>query len=275
VTPIDVRRHERSIARKLERFATVLAAGSLCDVRMPTLIALAEGVEGGEDEEAARLHLRHCNACRAAYAAHLRAVRSGALQRRLGQLLPVPPVCDGVTRRRGTPWEAFWDWLTRPFVPDSAVSFAHVAAATRGAGAVIVAKVAAICVAGGAIVGGGAYCVERRVHDSPVLPPAAAKPRVFHVRDAREQPLPSAGRSAAMKVEPRPRTTARSSVPRKAAGTAFASGPTTTQHEREAPITPAVTTSNGASVAEFDPAPANTASEQPAAAPASGAPEFP
>jgi hypothetical protein len=274
LAPAQVRRAERSIARKLERFAAIVAAGSLCSHREASIFALAEGADGGSQEQAARMHLHYCGACRAAYAAHLHAVRTGELQRRLGQLLPVPATVEA--RRRGGPWETVWDWITRPFVHESTVSFAQVATASRGVGATLTAKLAAICLAGGAVVGAGTYCVSRLGAD----PPAPAQPVATSVPTSapHESRLPSAGRSAALRKRPAPkRVSKRPRKPKTRAtrGTAFASGPVATRHEREAPISPPATTTTGAAVPEFGPAPANTAPAQPAAAPATGASEFP
>jgi hypothetical protein len=273
LSPVDVRRHERSIARKLEQFAAIVSAGSLCEARLPGITAMAESGEAGADGEAARLHLRHCIACRAAYAAHVRAVRSGAVQRRLGQLLPVPPVADETARRRGTPWEAIWDWLTRTFAHESAVSLTQMATASRGLGTILTVKLAALCLASGAIVGG--YCVDRLVSKPPALPAAAAKqPRHPTARTPVEPSLPTAGDSAATRRAPA-NDGERRRLTKPKTGTAFARGPAATRHERETPISPPVTTSTGRSVPEFGPGPSTTAAAQPAAAAATGPPEFP
>jgi hypothetical protein len=274
LTPAQVRNSERSIARKLERFAAIIAAGSLCAHREPTIFALAEGADPGDQELVARLHLQHCSACRTAYAAHLHAVRSGALQRRLGQLLPAPTTADLVERRRGGPWASVWDSLTRPFVNESSASVAQLMGAARGAGALVAAKLAAICLAGGLIVGGGVYCVQRLGAHPPLPAARAATP---HAHATVEPRLPRPGESAALRIS----TTRTASKPRststshRSSGTAFATGPSRTRHEREAPITPATTTTTGAPVAEFGPGPATTSPPAPAAAPSSGAPEFP
>jgi hypothetical protein len=270
----EVRRAERSILRKLERFAAILAAGSLCSHRESAILSLAEGAPAGAQEAAARIHLRHCGACRLTYSTHLRAIRTGALQRRIGQLLPVPASTELTERRRGAPWEALWDWITKPLTHEATLSWSQVAAAGRGAGGVIAAKVAALCLAGGTIVGGGLYCVAQ-LHDQPPKTAIRAAPPVTHDRTPREPPLPSAGRTASTQhskiVTVKPRRTTR----RRVSGTAFGRGPAATRHEREVPISPAATTPSGAPLPEFEPGPAATAPPQPAAAPATGAPEFP
>lgn len=274
LTPAQVRKSERSIARKLERFAAIIAAGSLCSHREPAILALAEGADAGIQELAARIHLRHCPSCRAAFAAHAHAVRTGALQRRLGELLPAPTTAELAERRRGAPWESLWDTITRPFGHESTVSLVQVGTAARGAGAVVAAKLAAVCLAGGLIAGGGAYCVSRLSSDPPV---PAARATTPHQVPVAEPPLPRAGTSAGLRqpVTARKQPARRHRSTRKPAGTAFASGPATTRHEREAPISPPATTSSGAPVAEFGPGPAQTAPPAPASAPATGAPEFP
>jgi hypothetical protein len=270
----EVRQAERSILRKLERFAAVLAAGSLCSHREAAVLALAEGVALADQADAARAHLQHCGACRIAYASHLNAIKSGAVQRRLGELLPLPAAAEVTERRRGGPWESVWDWLGRPFAHDSAISFAQIAAASRGVGAIVAAKIAALCVAGGVLVGGGLYCVERlSQHPPKAVANIERTPR--HHRSPPEAALPTAGRSAAAKASSVVVRKRRATRSQHSTGTAFASGPAATRHEREAPISPAATTSSGASVPEFGPAPANVAAAQPAAAPAGGAPEFP
>lgn len=271
----EVRRAERSIVRKLERFAAIVAAGSLCTHRAGAIFALAEGASAGAQEQAARIHLQHCGVCRAAYAEHVRAVRSGALQRRIGQLLPASSAEVG--RRRGGPWEAAWDWLTHPFGHESAMSVAQITTASRGVGAALTAKLAALCLAGGAVVGGGAYCIGR-LGDSPPTRVDRPPAHVEHEHTARERPLPTAGRSRALSIArpSRSRTEPTDSQPSEPTGrTASGGGAAETQHEREVPISPPATASSGAPVTEFDPGPADTAPSQPAAPPASGAPEFP
>jgi hypothetical protein len=270
----EVRRAERSIARKLEAFAAIISAGTLCELRQPAIMALAEGADAVAEERAARMHLRHCTACQAEFATHLHAVRTGALQRRLGQLLPLPAVTEAGGRRRG-PWETVWDWLTRPFAHESAVSAAQVGAG-RGIGTAIAAKLGTLCLAGGAIVGGGAYCIDRLGDEPPAPPAIAAKPRA-EARTTPDPPLPTGGRSAALQTaaQVEPAKTSRHRRSRRSDGTAFAAGAAATRHEREAPISPPVTTSNGSSIAEFEPGPVDTAAPKPAAAPATGAPEFP
>lgn len=270
-----VRQAERSIVRKLERFAAVLAAGSLCSHREAAVLALAEGTALSDQAEAARAHLQHCGACRVAYAAHLNAIRSGAVQRRLGELLPLPAAAEVTERRRGAPWETVWDWLTRLFAHESGLSFAQIAAASRGVGAIVAAKVAALCIAGGAIVGGGLYCVEQLSKHPPASVARAAPQRHQQPQPSRDAPLPTAGRSRATRPARVVTTKRRPTYSRRTTGSAFASGPTATRHEREAPISPPATTSSGATLPEFGPAPANTAPAQPAAAPVDGAPEFP
>jgi hypothetical protein len=261
----EVRRAERSIIRKLERFAAIMAAGTLCAHRDPAIGAFAAGVASDAQVLAARVHLHTCPACRAAYNERL---RSGEFARKLAELLPAPPLVAGTGRRRGA-WEALVEWAGRPFASDSASTAVHSMAAGggRGLGAAAAAKLATICLAGAAAVGGGAYCVQNgllnRAEDrsaparaaerpditdpTPVVPVASTTSRELR-SPARPQPSPATARK-----------------PRNAAS-----------HETDVPISPAPPGArpNGASEFELDESAAATQT-QPAPAPAGGGPEFP
>ena len=112
----QVRRVERAINRKLERFVAIISAGSLCSHREPAIEALAGGTASAQQELAARVHLDHCSACKVAYVAHVKALRAGELQRRIAQLFPLPAGAEA-GRRRGGPWDAVADWASRPSPP--------------------------------------------------------------------------------------------------------------------------------------------------------------
>ncbi len=275
----EVRRAERAIARKLDRFIAIVAAGSLCTHRGSALEALAGGVADAQQELAARAHLSHCSSCRLGYAEHLRALRSGELPHRIAQLLPIPAAAIE-PRRRGAPWDAIGDWASRPFTADASTTGAHLAAGGRGIGAAATAKLAALCIGGVTAVGGGAYCVttvlqpeppreRRQQSEAPARPVPAS---------AREPRLPSAGPAltAIRETEERQATERRQARRQRAEGrTAFGgSGDPSTRHEREAPISPPIETA-GAEISEFEPGPAGPVTQAPATAPATGAPEFP
>jgi hypothetical protein len=102
---------------------------------------------------------------------------------------------------------------------------------------------------------------ERKTAESTPGPTPAPK---------REAGLPTAGPALAA-VRKKQAATRRRAERR---GTAFAGGDPATRHEREAAISPPVETA-GAQPAEFEPGPAAPVSQAPAAAPSTGAPEFP
>jgi hypothetical protein len=262
----EVRKAERDITQKLERFVAIMAAGTLCTHRLPAVTALAEGVAGVEQERIARLHLRECSACRAEYAAHVRALRSGELPRKIAQLLPVPATAEAGHRARGVRWDALSDWLGRPFAHDATVTGTQLAAGGRGIGTVVALKTAALCL-GGAAVGGGAYCVAVGVpweHGAPRTEQVRAHPA--HPR-AREASLPQAGRVAALAPQTTPTPSLRSSS---------ASTPRSpSSHERDQTISPPPSAPSGTPPQEFGPESAAASNPQPAAAPLTAAPEFP
>ena len=108
----EVRKAEREIARKLDRFATLVAAGSLCSFRGGVIGSLAAATASDEEAAAARLHLLHCPACRRSYAERVHAIRTGELQRELAGLLPIP-IVDRVAQDRPLRGVVV-DWLSRP-----------------------------------------------------------------------------------------------------------------------------------------------------------------
>jgi hypothetical protein len=164
----EVRNAERAIARKLEGFVTVVSAGTLCDDREPDIEALAIGSADEQQQLAARLHLEYCANCRTVYTQHLRALRTGELQRPIAQLLPPLPVVEESRRNRRGPWDALFDWLSRPFASESANTSAQLLAGARSAGTVLTAKLVALCIGGVVAVGGGSYCVSTLLqHDPP------------------------------------------------------------------------------------------------------------
>jgi hypothetical protein len=277
----DVRRTERAITRKLNRFVAIVSAGSLCTHRGPAIEALATGMADEQQALLARVHLDHCAACRVAFTEHLRALQTGELQHRIAQLLPMPAAAAERRPRAGA-WEAVTDWATRPFTSEAATTGSHLAAGGRGIGTIATAKLAALCI-GVTAVGGGTYCVTAVLKQEPR---PDHRPRVEAPRQSTPPPtperLPSAGpamtavrqaeeRRAAQRRAARRRAT---EDQRQARATAFATGSPATRHEREAPISPPAE-APGAQISEFDPAPSEPVTQQPAAAPSTGAPEFP
>jgi len=277
----QVRRVERAITRKLERFIAIISAGSLCSHREPAIQALAGREASAQQELAARLHLDNCSACKVAYVAHARALRAGELQRRIAQLFPLPAGAEA-SRGRGGPWEAVAEWASRPFASEATTTGAQLVAGARGIGAIATAKLATLCIGGAAVLGGATYCATSLLGSEP---PDEPRPRVqapvrkTPPRDRTNDRLPAAGPTltAVRKASERQSAKRREANRQKrqeARETAFATGDPETRHEREAPISPAVEV-NGAPVAEFEPGPAAAAAPAPAAAPSTGAPEFP
>jgi hypothetical protein len=269
----EVRRAERAIAKKLERFVAIVSAGSLCAHRSGAIEALATGTVGEDQERLARLHLQHCSACRAVYAGHVRALRTGELQRRIAQLLPLP--ATPAARQGRSFWDWLTDWLSRPFGSDAAQAGLQLAAGTRGIGTIVAAKLAMLCIGGATVLGGVTYCV------TTVLQPEPPNTRPRHATVApnpassatREPQLPSAGPTLAAVRASHDSTRRHSSTQSQSARTS--KGKATTRHEREAAVSPPVRIAGQSSTAEFEPGPASGATTAPAAAPASGGSEFP
>ena len=258
----EVRRAERSIARKLERFAAIMSAGTLCVHRDPAIAALAAGSASDEQVLAARVHLHACPVCRAAYKERL---RTDELARKLAELLPVPPLLAD-SRHRGA-WEAVFDWASRPFTHDAPTAAQVIAGGGgRGLGTLAAGKLVAVCLAGATAVGGGALCVNSGVFDGGAQRPerSPSKPHHRSAKDeARLQKLPapvSAAVATATPARKRTTTRVRPTNPRR--------------HETEVPVSPAPAGALPGGASEFGPT-AATGSAPPAVAPSSGGPEFP
>ena len=259
----EVRQAERSIARKLERFAAIMSAGTLCVHRDPAIAALAAGSASEEQVLAARVHLHACPVCRAAYKERL---RTDELARKLAELLPAPPLL-AETRHRGA-WEALVDWASRPFTHDAPTAAQVIASGGgRGVGTLAAGKLVALCLAGATAVGGGALCVNSGLLDGAThrREQSSAKP---HERNSandqarlRKLPAPVAAPVATAVATPtRTATPAPSTTPRR--------------HETDVPVSPAPAGARAGGASEFEPA-ASTGSAPPATAPSSGGPEFP
>ena len=90
-----------------------------------------------------------------------------ALERKLGQLLPVPPAAEQARGRLGAWRDVLADWLGRPFSSDATSTATHLAAsgAGRGAGTALAVKLATICLGGGSVI--GAACLATGVLPQP------------------------------------------------------------------------------------------------------------
>ena len=276
----QVRRVERAINRKLERFVAIVSAGSLCSHREPAIEALAGSTASAQQELAARVHLDHCSACKVAYVAHVKALRAGELQRRIAELFPLPAGAEA-GRRRGGPWDAVADWASRPFATEATSAGAQLAAGARGIGAIATAKLATLCIGGATVLGGATYCATSLLgSEHPGQPrPRVQAPVQRPAPDPASDRLPSAGRTftairRASERQQAERSKARRQERQEAQSTAFATGDPETRHEREAPISPPAEV-GGAPVTEFEPAPTAPATTVPAAPASTGAPEFP
>ncbi len=98
-----VRSAERSIERKIERFAAVYAAGRLCDLRETAVTALAAGTADPRQATTALAHVKHCGHCRPFYAQQLRELGSDAFapQGRLAAAGRRAPTARTTTRNVG------------------------------------------------------------------------------------------------------------------------------------------------------------------------------
>jgi hypothetical protein len=265
--PFEVRRAERSIARKLKKFSAVVAAGRLCEERSELFEAVALGTASEEDHRIAHAHLVHCVPCRAHYKEMVRAVTSGRLQREIGQLIPAP-VVEIADHRRG-PWEVVWDWLSRPFAHDAA-AVSQLGSAGRGLGTLAGAKLAALCLSSVIVAGGGLYCVERLGEPPKPRPTHLARKPPRHRSDLTPTPTARPVTTVVAAATTTPQTQA--SPRHKTRGGEVRRD--STSHEKAAAISPPATTSTGQTVSEFEPGPTSAAIRQPAAAAGAG-PEFP
>lgn len=264
----EVRKAERDIARKLDRFVALISAGALCSYRWEAISSLAETTATRDQAVAARVHLERCPSCRKVYTAHVRAVRSGELPRRIASLLPLPPVAEGAGNDRGIR-SYVADWLARPFASDHAAAATQMATSGvgRGAGGVLAVKLATICV-GGAALTGGAVCVSLGVLErQQPAPQHRSKPS-----DGRAKPQASV---TATPREPRPVhatvASTRTQPDRPAGRRSTKAG--ARAHE-QSPASPAPADAQAGGGSEFNPT-ATSGSAPAASAPSTGMPEFP
>jgi DNA-directed RNA polymerase specialized sigma24 family protein len=238
----EVRKHERNLTRKLERFVAVVAAGSLCAHRETQLAAIGSGLLSDEAERIARFHLMHCAACRAEHAAQLRAVRSGQLPREIANLLPGPVVVD-TTRHRAGMWDWLPDWLTRPGAHEAASHGTQIGIASRGLGAAAAAKLAALCIGGVSVVGGGVYCLYSLPSSEPPIPKPTPRHETAQSTPRNAEP-PDLGTGKILAAEarstPTPTPTPTPKPRRKVESQKkVRKSQTPTSHERDGAISPA------------------------------------
>jgi hypothetical protein len=197
--------------------------------------------------------------------------REAALERKLGQLLPVPPAVEEGRRRLAGWRDIVVDWLGRPLGPDVSANATQVAAsgAGRGAGGVLAVKLATLCLGAGGLV--GAACVATGV--VPPNPPVKPETRVVHATPTRTSTSTPSGhgtelRSARAIATPTPSSTSRVERSRTQGGTGAR------DHETK-PASPAPSNAASGGASEFDPSYQPNAPVQPAPAPAApGSGEF-
>ena len=194
-----------------------------------------------------------------------------ALERKLGQLLPVPPVAEQARGRIGAWRDVLTDWLGRPFASDATSSATQLAAsgAGRGAGTALAVKLATICLGGGSVI--GAACIVTGVVPAPSdrdgrarQPARTATPTPAAAAD-REPPMTRARATRNVRRPKRP-------TPRRPAATQGGRGPR--DHERT-PASPAPADAARDGTSEFDPTYQPSQPAAPAPVPAApGATEF-
>jgi hypothetical protein len=189
------------------------------------------------------------------YATAARA-REAALERKLGQLLPVPPAAEQTQGRLGAWRDVLADWLGRPFGTDATTIATQLAAsgAGRGAGGVLAIKLATLCIGGGGVI--GAACLATGVLPAPrdrdirAQPPATTQKHAAEptpTRSARERPLTRIRATATVTATATP-------PPRRArARPAATQGGTGPQDHEQAPASPAPADAASDGSSEFDP----------------------
>jgi len=198
--------------------------------------------------------------------------REATLERKLGQLLPVPPAVEQ-TRGRLAGWrDLASDWISRPFGSETAATTTQLAAsgAGRGAGGALAIKLATLCIGTGGVV--GAACLATGVlpaGPSQQAPAARTAPKPTAAKASRPRERPLTARRAAATVTPTATPTTSRSGPRRTQG---GSGPR--DHE-QAPASPAPADAAADGASEFDPLYSPSAPASPAPAPAApGSSEF-
>jgi hypothetical protein len=180
-----------------------------------------------------------------------------ALERKLGQLLPVPPAAETVRGRTGVWRDLAAEWLGRPFGADASTSTMQLVAsgAGRGAGGALAVKLATLCIGTGGIV--GAACLATGVLPVGQAPGPAASagaanspqaPRTARPTGPREQPLTAVRASATAS----PTATPFARQPRRSPGDSGQGGTGPRDQERT-PASPAPANAASDGSSEFDP----------------------
>jgi hypothetical protein len=195
--------------------------------------------------------------------------REAALERKLGQLLPVPPAVDE-TRRRLTGWrDIAAEWLGRPFGPDVTTNATQLAAtgAGRGAGGVLAVKLATLCLGAGGLV--GAACVATGVLPSELSEKPEAP--VVHATPTRTP----ASTPSRRETEVRPARAIATPAPTSRATRSRTQGGTGARDHESKPASAAPSNAAPGGESEFDPTYQPSGPTQPAPRPAApGSGEF-
>ena len=191
-----------------------------------------------------------------------------ALERKLGQLLPVPPALEQSRGRLGGWRDVAVDWIGRPFGSDSTTTATQLAAsgAGRGAGGVLAIKLATLCIGTGGLV--GAACVATGVLPNSPAPKASARP------SPRATPAPSTVPTSAGRRGELTRARA-AATPTKPPRTKRTQGGSGARDHESKPASPAPSNAASDGGSEFDPTFQPNTPTQPAPAPAApGSGEF-
>lgn len=267
IAPARARAAERSIATKLERFATLCAGGRLCAERSEAIVDLATGISGNAQAvRAAKAHIKHCSVCKTDYVMHLRAVRSAAFQRQVASVIPAAPLAESARRHGGPLRDLFADWLGRgggheavPVVSDAAAS-----GVGRGAGGVLAVKVLAVIAGGAATIGAATGILGGADGRSVPKPQAAASPTPSATASPRNTPVP----------RPTPSASPHHKSARKSSSRTQGGSKPSSHEQAPASAAPADSQADGAS--EFTPDSSNLSPAAPAPVPAApGSSEFP
>jgi DNA-directed RNA polymerase specialized sigma24 family protein len=271
----EARAADRTIHRRLERFAAIYTAGQLCPDREHDITALAEGAASREQAKLAKAHVAHCSHCNSLYAEQVRAFRSAAFERKVASILPAVDATD--RHRLRVAWDAITDTLSRPFAHDASNTALQLSSTGvgRGLGAALSAKVLGACLAS---VTALSVCVTVALQPSGHHDPAP-RARATPTR-AKPTPTPKPSRirerpatQARARATPIPTATPRPTPqPTRRQQTQGGTGPT--DHE-QTPASPAPANAASDGSSEFDPLYQPSQPAQPAPVPAApGSSEF-
>lgn len=152
----------RALAEGRERFRRLLArseGGERCAELGPLLSAFCDGEASAEQAAELREHLRACANCRATLRAYRAAPRAAAA------LTPTLPAARSLLDRAHEALAGLAARFGGAGSSDSALSQVAAGGGTRGAGAVALAKLAALCIG---TAGGAAACVATGVVPAPL-----------------------------------------------------------------------------------------------------------